>query len=180
MSKLIVAIFNNEHRALQVVSEIRRTHKPRTDFDNALVLTWNDSDLIVQPSVNLADPKTGAWARLWGAFLCATTMQNTCREIEESARNLQEAVFQWKKKSGKGRQITPDWWKNDLGIPGDFFRDAGALIQPGHSAFFYISRSASEDDAAEITRSYGGTFLATHLDSRQMAKIRAKVKAAGS
>lgn len=64
-----------------------------------------------------------------------------------------------------------------MGIPSDFFRDAGALIQPGNSAFFYISRNASAEAAAEITRSYGGTFLSAQLDKNKMAKIRAEIKA---
>lgn len=179
MSKLIVAVFNDAHRALQVISEIRRTPKTGSDFDNALVLTWSNGNLIVQPSLKLADRKTVAWARLWGAFLFETTMQNAVAEIEEVSRNLTETAFQRERENGDRKQFAPDWWRNNLNIPGDFLRDVGALIEPGNSAFFCISRNISADAAAEITRSFGGTFLTTHLAKNQMAKIRAKVKQNG-
>jgi uncharacterized membrane protein len=63
------------------------------------------------------------------------------------------------------------WWKDEFGIPDDFVKQVGAMIQPGDSAVFALLRTANPDKVAEQFRGYGGTILSTTLSRDQQKKV---------
>jgi uncharacterized membrane protein len=67
--------------------------------------------------------------------------------------------------------IDASWWKNEFGIPDDFVKQVGAMIQPGDSAIYALLRTASPAIVADQFRGYGGTILSTTLSRDQQAKV---------
>jgi len=67
--------------------------------------------------------------------------------------------------------INAAWWKNEFGIPDEFVKQVGAMIQPGDSAIYALLRTANPDKAAARFRGYGGTVLSTTLSSDQEKKV---------
>jgi uncharacterized membrane protein len=178
MSQLIAAIFYDEHRAFQVLSDLRRLSGSNSDLEHALIITWGDSGPSIQQSMNLAERDPEGWSRLWGSFLKAmmigimpTPAISPLNDVSmPAALGAQTA----------SAVESEEWWRTKLKIPHEFLRDVGALIRPGNSAFFGVCRSSTAERWSELSRGYGGTFLSTTLDRRQMNKIRALVKAKGT
>ena len=80
--------------------------------------------------------------------------------------------------NGKGGALGADagaidasWWKDEFGIPDDFVKQVGALIQPGDSAIYALLRTANPDIVADEFRGYGGTILSTTLSRSQQQKV---------
>lgn len=67
--------------------------------------------------------------------------------------------------------IDAAWWKDEFGIPDDFVKQVGAMIQPGDSAIYALLRTANPDQVAEQFRGYGGTILSTTLNRDQQKKV---------
>ena len=67
--------------------------------------------------------------------------------------------------------IDAAWWKHEFGIPDDFVKKVGAMIQPGDSAIYALLRTANPDEVAEHFRGYGGTILSTTLSRDQEKKL---------
>jgi uncharacterized membrane protein len=67
--------------------------------------------------------------------------------------------------------LDASWWKDEFGIPEDFVKQIGGMVQPGDSAVFALLRSANPDVVAETFRGYGGTILSTTLSRGQQAKV---------
>jgi uncharacterized membrane protein len=63
--------------------------------------------------------------------------------------------------------IDATWWKDDFGIPDDFVKEVGALIQPGDSAIFALLRSTDQAVVAAHFGGYGGVVLSTTLTAEQ-------------
>ena len=67
--------------------------------------------------------------------------------------------------------IDAAWWKDEFGIPDDFVKQVGQLIQPGDSAIYALLRSANPNLVTEEFRGYGGTILSTTLSRDQQNKV---------
>jgi uncharacterized membrane protein len=67
--------------------------------------------------------------------------------------------------------LDASWWKDEFGIPDDFVKQVGAMIQPGDSAIYALLRTANPDLLADQFRGYGGTILMTTLSRDQQAKV---------
>jgi uncharacterized membrane protein len=64
------------------------------------------------------------------------------------------------------------WWKDEFGIPDEFVKQVGAMIQPGDSAIYALLRTGDPDVVAEQFRGFGGTILTTTLSSEQQQKLQ--------
>jgi uncharacterized membrane protein len=72
-----------------------------------------------------------------------------------------------------GGAIDADWWKQDYGIPEDFVRAVGGMVQSGDSAIFALLRTSDPAYVAEQFRGYGGTVLQSTLTKEQADKVQA-------
>lgn len=70
-----------------------------------------------------------------------------------------------------GGAVDATWWKEDFGIPNDFVREVGVMIQPGDSAIFAMLRSADPTVVAARFSEYGGAVLSTTLTPEQAKKV---------
>src|SRR6266704_2519341 len=67
--------------------------------------------------------------------------------------------------------LDASWWKDEFGIPADFVRQVGTMIEPGDSAIYALLRTANPDIIGAQFRGYGGTILSTTLSRGQQAKV---------
>ena len=71
-------------------------------------------------------------------------------------------------------------WKATYGVPEDFVKQVGGMVQPGTSALFATIRS--EADPVAIARrfaGYGGTVLRTSLAPAEAAQVQETIAASG-
>jgi uncharacterized membrane protein len=67
--------------------------------------------------------------------------------------------------------LDASWWKDEFGIPDEFVKQIGAMVQPGDSAVYALLRTANPDKVAQAFRGYGGTILSTTLNRDQENKV---------
>jgi len=64
-------------------------------------------------------------------------------------------------------------WKEEFGIPEEFARGVGGMVQPGDSAILALVRTADPETVAERFRGFGGTIIKTTLTKEQSQKVQA-------
>jgi uncharacterized membrane protein len=178
MSNLVVAVFNDEYRAQQAISELTRVYRPRPDLDNALLLTWRGRIPIALQSQNLADATGARWGRLWGALLRSVISETDPDRIHRAASSVR-STFQGGGVQSKALSegSSEDYCRFPLEFPSDFVRDIAALITPGRSAIFFLSKAASLHSASGVTHGYGGTMVTARLSARDLSRIKKIVSA---
>ena len=72
-----------------------------------------------------------------------------------------------------GGAIDASSWKDEFGIPDEFAKGVGGMVQPGDSAILAMLRTVDPVQVAEQFRGYGGTVLQTTLTKEQSAKVQA-------
>jgi len=172
MSALIVVAFRDEHRAAEVLVELRRREWDWVaDLDHAVVVGWNPrGNLRVQLDVDPATREGGGWARVWGSLLRSALFLKNTDGILDAAENLTAAPgahLGADSASGKGAALNANWWRKKLRIPEEFIRDIGAMIQPGDSAVFTFLQTPKIVSVLKQLRNYGGTLLHTSLSQEQ-------------
>ena len=137
--ELIVVGFQDRYRAAQVLTDLRQRGVHLFDLDQAITVSWEDRrNFVVQQSVNLGREEGSRWARLWGAFIKATLFQPFTDRLSTAAAKVASTDA-----AASNGELTRDWWVGGVGIPENFVRDVGALVQPGESAIISVaSRSA--------------------------------------
>jgi uncharacterized membrane protein len=170
--ELIVVGFQGTYRAAQVLTDLRERGVHVFDLDQAITVSWEDRrNFIVQQSINLAHEEGSRWARLWGAFIKCTLFQPFTERLSQAANKLSSR----EKTNGDGKTseaLTPDWWVSDVGIPDDFVRDVGALVQPGESAIITHAERFDPKMASSVLRDCGGSLVYTCLSDEQVSKVR--------
>lgn len=167
--ELIVVGFQGRYRAAQVLTDLRQRGVQLFDLDQAITISWEDRrNFIVQQSINLSREEGSRWARLWGAFIKATLFQPFTERLSSAASKVagRETI------ATNGDSLDHDWWVDDVGIPQNFVRDVGALVQPGESAIITLTEKLEPQRAASILRDCGGSLIYTSLSGDQVSKVR--------
>ena len=171
--ELIVVGFQGRYRAAQVLTELRQRGLHIFDLDQAITVSWEDRrNFVVQQTVNLSREEGSRWARLWGTFIKATLFQPFTEELGRAAnrvasRNISDvAESSW-------ALLGRDWWVMEVGIPREFIRDVGALVQPGESAIITLAQHFDPQPSISLLRDSGGSVLYTSLNCEQMKKVEA-------
>jgi len=88
MSALIVVAFSDEHRAAEVLVELRRREWDWVaDLDYAVVVGWNPrGNLRVQLDVDPTTREGGVWARLWGSLPASATVESSPGRLRSNSR----------------------------------------------------------------------------------------------
>jgi uncharacterized membrane protein len=68
-------------------------------------------------------------------------------------------------------ELDARWWREEVGLPADFIRDVGAMIQPGDSAIFVLLPKKDHLQVVRQLSNYGGTLLHAALDASQDVKV---------
>lgn len=173
---LIVVGFQGRYRAAQVLNELRQRGAHLFDLDQAITVSWEDQrNFIVQQSINVSRQEGARWARLWGAFIKATLFQPFTDCLSTAASKV--ASRENGHNNGEPAALTRDWWVSDVGIPDDFVRDVGALVQPGESAIITLAEKFEPQLAIRVLRDSGGSLIYTSLSSEQVDKVRRELEA---
>jgi len=168
---LIVVSFPGRYRAAQVLTELKQRGAHLFDLDEAITVSWEDRrNFIVQQSINVARDEGARWARIWGAFIKATLFQPFTERLSTAAQKI--AGRENGKMNGEPAPLTPDWWVSEVGIPENFVRDVGALVQPGESAIITLAEKFEPRAALDVLRDCGGTLIYTSLSSEQVDKVK--------
>ena len=178
MSTLIVVGFKKDmFRASQVLNELVDLDYDWTiDLDDA-VAAYRDyhGKLRIDASFQMT---TGEGAALGGLFgsLIGLTLGAIAAPVTAGA-SAAAAVVAAGAAGGAlgaaGGALDAKWWKDDFGIPEDFVKDVGTLVQPGDSAIFALLRSTDPTVVAAEFSNYGGTVLSTTLTPEQAQKVEA-------
>ena len=176
MSTLIVVGFKKDmFRASQVLNELVDMDYDWTiDLDDA-VAAYRDYNgkLRIDSSYQMT---TGEGAALGGLFgsLIGLTLGAIAAPVTAGA-SAAAAVVAAGAAGGAlgaaGGALDAKWWKDDFGIPEDFVKEVGTLVQPGDSAIFALLRSTDPTVVAAEFSNYGGTVLSTTLTPEQARKV---------
>ncbi len=174
MSTLIVVGFKKDmYRASQVLNElVDMDYDWSIDLDDA-VAAYRDYNgkLRIDSSYQLT---TGEWAALGGLFgsLIGLTLGAIAAPMTAGASAAVAAgAIGGGVIGAAGGALDAKWWKEDFGIPEEFVKDVGTLVQPGDSAIFALLRSTDPTVVAAEFSNYGGTVLSTTLTPEQARKV---------
>ena len=167
--ELIVVGFQGRYRAAQVLTDLRQRGVNLFDLDQAITVSWEDlRNFVGQQSINLSREEGSRWARLWGAFIKTTLFQPFTERLTSAAAKMTGGEVG----STNGDSLGRDWWVGDVGIPANFVRDVGALVQPGESAIITLAEQLEPQRAESILRDCGGSLIYTSLSGDQVNKVR--------
>jgi uncharacterized membrane protein len=176
MAELIVVGFKKDmYRAAEVLNKL-------TDLDDDWVVDLHDAvavyrdyngKLRVDQSYQMTTGEGAAWGGLWGLLIGATlAIPFTAGVSAAAAAGTVAAGALGGTAIGAGAgAIDASAWKDEFGIPEDFVKRVGALIQPGDSAIYAILRVGDPDIVADQFKGYGGTVLRTTLSRDQQTKV---------
>lgn len=175
--ELIVVGFQGRYRAAQVLTDLRQRGVKLFDLDQAITVSWEDRrNFVVQQSINLSREEDSRWARLWGAFIKVTLFQPFTERLTSAAARVTGGEVA----STNGDSLGRDWWVGDVGIPENFVRDVGALVQPGESAIITLAEKLEPQRAESILRDCGGSLIYTSLSGDQVNKVRRELTTSDS
>jgi uncharacterized membrane protein len=175
MAQLIVVGFKQDmYRASEVLNRLQ-------DMDDDWVVDLHDAvavyrdynnKLRVDQSYQVTTGEGAGWGLLWGSLIGLTlAIPFTAGASIPAAAALATGAAAGGALGATTGAIDASWWKDEFGIPADFVKQVGALVQPGDSAIFALLRSAQPDIVAETFRGYGGTILTTTLNRAQQTKL---------
>ena len=178
MSTLIVVGFKKDmFRASQVLNELVDMNYDWTiDLDDA-VAAYRDYNgkLRIDASYQMTTGEGAALGGLFGSLigltLGAIAAPVTAGASAAAAAGVVAAGAAGGALGAAGGALDAKWWKDDFGIPEDFVKDVGTLVQPGDSAIFALLRSADPTVVAAEFSNYGGTVLSTTLTPEQAQKV---------
>ena len=176
MAELIVVGFKKDmYRASEVLNELLEMNDDWVVDLHDAVAVYRDysGKLRVDQSFQMTTGEGAAWGGFWGLLIGATlAIPFTAGASAAAAGTALAAGALGGTALGAGAgAIDASSWKDEFGIPDDFVRRVGALIQPGDSAIYAILRVGNPDVVADRFRGYGGNILRTTLSRDQQAKV---------
>jgi len=178
MAQLIVVGFKQDmYRASAVLNKL-------SAMDDKWVLDLRDAvavyrdykgKLRIDQSYEMTTGQGAGWGALWGALI-GTALAFPFTPVTATAAVIAQTLATGAAVGGAlgatGGALESDWWKEEFGLPEQFVRGIGDMVQPGDSAIFALLRTAEPLKVAEQFRGYGGTVLQTTLSKEQSAKIQ--------
>jgi uncharacterized membrane protein len=176
VAELIVVGFKKDmYRASEVLNELLQLNDGWVLDLHDAVAVYRDykGKLRVDQSYQMTTRQGAGWGALWGMLIGATLAIPFIGGASAAAAGGAVAVGALSGSAiGAGAgAVDASSWKDEFGIPDDFVKQVGAMIQPGDSAIYAILRVGSPDVVADQFRGYGGTILRTTLSSDQQAKV---------
>jgi uncharacterized membrane protein len=179
MPQLIVVGFKKDmYRASEVLNELQDLNEDWVVDLHDAVAVYRDysGKLRVDQSFQMTTGEGAGWGGLWGSLIGLTlaipfTAGATAPAAGAVAGALATGALAGGAIGAGAGAIDASWWKDEFGIPDDFVKQVGAMIQSGDSAIYALLRTADPDVVADQFRGYGGTILTTTLSRGQQAKV---------
>ena len=181
MRELIAVGFAGKHRATEVLAQIQELDlQGMIDLSDAVaVYRTKDGRLRIDQSVQPTTKEGGAIGGLMGALLggllAAPFTAGVSAAVAASAVGVGAVGFG--SIGAVAGAIDAEDWKATWGVPEDFVKQVGGMVQPGNSAVLALVRTNDPEAVIERFRGYGGTVLRTTLTAEQSAKVQQKLAA---
>ena len=178
MSQLIVVGFKQDmYRASVVLNKL-------TAMDDDWVVDLRDAvavyrdykgKLRVDQSYQMTTGEGAGWGLFWGSLIGALIAIPFTAGASSAALagTLAAGALGGGALGAAGGALDASWWKDEFGIPEDFVKGTGSMVQPGDSAILALLRTVDPVKVADQFRGYGGTVLQTTLTDEQSAKVQA-------
>ena len=176
MPQLIVVGFKKDmYRASEVLNRLSAMDKYSLDLRDAVAVYRDyEGKLRVDQSYRLTTGEGAGLGAWWGALIGATLAVPFTAGA--SAAVLAGTVAAGAVGGGllgaTGGAVDASWWKDEFGIPEDFAKGIGGMVQAGDSAILVLARTVDPVAVAEQFRHFGGTVLQTTLTKEQSAKVQ--------
>jgi uncharacterized membrane protein len=176
MATLIVVGFKKDmYRASEVLNQLQSMDDDWVVDLHDAVAVYRDYNgkLRVDQSYQMTTGEGAAWGGLWGSLIGLTiaAIPFTGGASAVAAGTLAAGAAGGAALGAGAGAIDAAWWKDEFGIPDDFVKQVGGMIQPGDSAVYALLRTANPDIVADQFRGYGGTILSTTLSRDQQTKV---------
>ncbi len=176
MAELIAVGFKKDmYRASEVLNDLLRLNDDWVVDLHDAVAVYRDysGKLRVDQSYQMTTGEGAGWGALWGLMigsLLAIPFTAGASAAAAGAAVATGAIGGTALGAGLGA-VDASSWKDEFGIPDDFVKRVGTLVQPGDSAIFAILRVGNPDVVADQFRGYGGNILRTTLNRDQQSKV---------
>lgn len=176
MAELIVVGFKKDmYRASDVLNQLQRMNEDwAVDLHDAVAVYRDyNGKLRVDQSFQMTTGEGAGWGSLWGSLIGATLAIPFTAGVSAAAAagTIAWGVLGGGALGAGAGALDASWWKDEFGIPNDFVKQVGEMIQPGDSAVYALLRTANPNDVVEQFRGYGGTILSTTLSRDQEKKV---------
>jgi len=176
MAKLIVVGFKKDmYRASEVLNELQAMNDDWVVDLHDAVAVYRDTNgkLRVDQSYQMTTGEGAALGGFMGSLIGLTlaAIPFTGGASAAAAGALAAGAAGGAALGAGAGALDASWWKDEFGIPDDFVKQVGLMIQPGDSAIYALLRTADPDVLADEFRGYGGTILTTTLSRDQQAKV---------
>ena len=182
MRDLIVVGFPGKHRAAEVLGQLQDLNEQWTiDLADAVaVYRTDDGRLRVDQSVQPTTAEGGAIGGVLGALLGGLLAAPFTAGVSAAAAATAVGVGALSGGSlgAVAGAIDAADWKDEYGVPDEFVRQVGGVVQPGTSAVFALIRT--EQDPVVLAKrfsGYGGTVLRTSLTPEKAARVQETIAA---
>jgi transposase len=176
MPQLVVVGFKKDmYRASEVLNKLQEMNDDwEVDLHDAVAVYRDYSGkLRVDQSYQATAGEGAGWGAFWGSLIGATLaipFTGGASVAAVAGALAAGALGGGALGAGMGA-IDASWWKDEFGIPDEFVKNVGAMVQPGDSAIYALLRTINPDVVFDQFRGYGGTVLSTTLDRNQQAKV---------
>src|SRR5258708_9129277 len=175
MAQLIVVGFKKDmYRASEVLNQLLALNETwAVDLHDA-VAAYRDYDgkLRTDQSYQMTTGEGAGWGGLMGSLIGLTlAIPFTGGATAPVAGALAAGAAAGGAIGAGAGALDAKWWKDEFGIPDDFVKQVGTMVQPGDSAIYALLRTGNPDIVADHFRGYGGTILSTTLSRSQQAKV---------
>jgi uncharacterized membrane protein len=176
VAKLIVVGFKKDmYRASEVLNELQSMNDDWVVDLHDAVAVYRDTNgkLRVDQSYQMTTSEGAAWGGFMGSLIGLTlaAIPFTGGASAAAAGVLAAGAAGGAALGAGAGALDASWWKDEFGIPDDFVKQVGLMIQPGDSAIYALLRTADPEILADQFRGYGGTILTTTLSRDQQAKV---------
>jgi len=175
MAQLIVVGFKKDmYRASEVLNQLQGMDDDWVVDLHDAVAVYRDYNgkLRVDQSYQMTTGEGAGWGGLMGSLIGLTLAIPFTGGASAAAVGALAAGALAGGALGAGAgALDASWWKDEFGIPDDFVKQVGAMVQPGDSAIYALLRTANPDVVADQFRGYGGTILSTTLSRGQQVKV---------
>jgi uncharacterized membrane protein len=177
MAQLIVVGFKKDmYRASEVLNQLQGMDDDWVVDLHDAVAVYRDykGKLRTDQSYQMTTGEGAGLGGLWGSLIgltLAAAIPLTGGASAVAAGTLAAGAAAGGALGAGAGALDASWWKDEFGIPDDFVKQVGGMVQPGDSAVFALLRSANPEIVANQFRGYGGTILSTTLSRDQQEKV---------
>jgi uncharacterized membrane protein len=178
---LIAVGFSGKHRAAEVLGQLESlSWEGKIDLKDAVAIYRTESgklrvDESVEPTSKQGAAIGGVLGAMLGGILAAPFTAGVSAATAAAAVGVGATGF-----GSVGAVIgasEADDWKALYGVPEEYVKQVGGMVQPGTSAVLALVTVKDPYGVAERFRGYGGTVLQTKLNPGKTAKLQETLKA---